>query len=376
MAGVSPNVVVAADDLNLLDEIVRHLEELPHWRLSASARTVDQLVNAVAAGRPDAVLISASMVRDLAEREQSLGNVRIVVFGREEDSASLRASLRLEARGFVLWPQERKDLRSLVEKGLALATQSHRVARGSLTSFWAPKGGSGASVLAAHVASVLASFGIGTLLVDLDLDHGDQSAILGAEREPKTILDLLRVIEEATPSVVDSIAWAHPAGFRAVLSPGAPGEAALVKAAELRKALVILKDSAEQVVADLPSGFGEAVFAAAEESSRIVLVVTPDVLSLRRSKTAVKALDSAGIEPSRVEIVMNQTGAREVTPRDVEAVLSRPVVAAVHADTGLLRAPDRGEIAGSGRRLLEPVARRISGLPQVAPTRLRVLLRR
>lgn len=210
MAGVSPNVVVAADDLNLLDEIVRHLEELPHWRLSASARTVDQLVNAVAAGRPDAVLISASMVRDLAEREQSLGNVRIVVFGREEDSASLRASLRLEARGFVLWPQERKDLRALVEKGLALATQSHRVARGSLTSLWAPKGGSGASVLAAHVASVLASFGIGTLLVDLDLDHGDQSAILGAEREPKTILDLLRVIEEATPSVVDSIAWAHP----------------------------------------------------------------------------------------------------------------------------------------------------------------------
>ena len=41
---MSPSVLVACDDLLLLDEVIRHLEEIPQWRLVSPARTAEELV--------------------------------------------------------------------------------------------------------------------------------------------------------------------------------------------------------------------------------------------------------------------------------------------------------------------------------------------
>lgn len=374
--GNSPTVLVASDDLPLLDEMVRHLDQIPHWRLAASARSVSELLDAITSHSPEAVLLSDGLALEVAQSKimGSLGSTRLIVIARTEHPASLRAAMRLGARGFVQWPREQKELRPLVEEGLSVTPK--RTARGSMTMMWAPKGGSGTSVLAAHLTAVLSSFGVECVLVDLDLDHGDQSAILGAATESKTIGDLLRVVEEITPSVLESVAWRHSAGFRVVLSPGSPGESGLVKGADAVRVLGSIREAAAHLIVDVPSGYGEHVFSVAEESTRILLVVTPDLLSLRRARDVMQLFDSAGIEAGRIEIIINRARSGDISASDVETVLGRPSVAQVPPDVGLLRAPDRGELASSGVRLLEPVARRIAGLPERKGRRIGALKRR
>lgn len=365
---MAPTVLVASDDHALLDEIVRHLDQIPHWRLAASARSVTELAEAITSHTPDAVLISDGLARDLAElKPVAHGPARIVVIGRQEHPSTLRAALRLGAKGFVHWPREQRELRALVEEGFVAA--SVRTLRGSLTMMWGPKGGSGTSVLAAHLTSALSQLGLDCLLVDLDMDHGDQSAILGATGEVKTVADLLRVVEEINPSVLESVAWRHPDGFRAILAPGSPGESGLIKGADVVRVLGAIREATARVIVDLPSGQSELAYAVAEEATQILLVVTPDLLALRRARDAVQLFETAGIDLGRVEIVVNRLRSGDISASDVEAVLGRPIVAQVPPAVGLLSAPDRGEISPQGRRVLDPLARKIAGLPGKLPGR-------
>jgi pilus assembly protein CpaE len=357
---VSPTVLVVSDDLTLLDELVRHLEEIPHWRLVGSARSAGELLESGSRQRPDAILISDGPARDLASRPNRPSiSSRLVVLGREEDVDALRAALDLGAKGFVVWPKEHRRLRGLVEEGLGSGKEPAG-AGGSVTALWGPKGGSGTSVLTAYLTAALNRLGQKCVLVDLDLDHGDQSVILGVKSETKNVVDLIRVVDEISPAVLQNVAWQHPDGFGVVFAPASPGESGLVKTADVVGTINAIRQLTGQVVLDIPSGFSDLVYAGAEAADRFLFVVTPDVLSLRRSREAMRSLRSAGIDETGIEIVLNRSGG-DITAKDVETVLTRPVVAQIRPDMKVLRASDRGELAKSGLRLLEPLAQRIVG---------------
>jgi len=364
---VSPTVLVASDDNSLLDEIVRHLEEIPNWKLVTSAGSSNSMLSALESHLPDAVLVSDGIARELARRPRPPGLGTVVVVGRQETAPSLKAALKLGARAFVSWPKDARQLRGFVEADPAASVVRGTVL-GALHAVWAPKGGSGASVIAAHLASCLAGkTGDGCLLVDLDLDHADQTAILGAEAGHQGLADLMRMADEFSKSLVDSVAWEHPDGFRAILSPGAPGEGDLVKGSEVARAVTLVRETAGQVIADLPSGMNEVAFSVLEEASRIIVVVTPDLLCLRRAQQALKRLRAAGLDESAICLVVNQSTKSGVSNRDVSAILGLGVAAEVKADASVYQAANRGQLSPAGRRMLTKLARGLAGADTAKP---------
>lgn len=346
-------VTVVSDDPQLLDGLMNHLRGPLDGAVLCS--------QAIPPDPPPGVLVLADDIA-VGLRESPFPGTPLIVVGRSERPETLRAALRLAARAFVLWPADRDEITRLV-----LEARPGSPA-GRLVALWAPKGGSGASVLAAHLGGALAAAGSPTLLVDLDLAHGDQAAILGAAGHRHTLADLLRVAGEITPEVIETVAWRHPWGFRAVLAP-APSPRRKPEA-ELASLLAALQEGAACVVADLPSGLGAGALAAAIAGGggTLMLVVTPDLLCLRRARDAVRGLLEAGAEPAGLEVVLNRFTPGDISREDVEAVLGRPVSAVVRADWGLLRSPDRAELSISGRRALDALARRIAGVA-AAPRR-------
>lgn len=366
-AQISPTVLVASDDPTLLDEVIRFTEEIPHWRLVPPARSRIELIAAIEAHDPDVVVVSEGILVTLQSQDMLfLANKRAILLGRSEESGVLKRALKLGVAGFVLWPRERGELRALVEAKLE-ATPSRSAKSGRLTAVWGPKGGSGASVIAAHLAGASARAGRKTLLIDLDLDHGDQLVVLPPDGDTKTVLDLLRVANELTPSVIDQIAYSHPAGFKVIYSPASPGESDLVKSADLASALRLARESTGHLIVDVASGVHELAVTVSEEATTLVLVVTCDVLSLKRGRDGLRLLRSSGIDPSKISVIVNAyTAGGEISVKDVEAVLGRPVALTVRGDAGLATAPNRGELAPSGLRLLDPLARRVAGIREPA----------
>lgn len=365
-----PTVMVACDDLILLDELIRHLEEIPHWRLVASARSVEDLVNGCVSHAPDAVLLSGTLAEKLAEDPVGAQlHVALVVFGRAAESSELRSALRLGARGYVQWPEERAEVRGLVEQGMQAPPSSERPL-GPLHAVWAPKGGAGATVVSAHLAGSFAQQGKDCLLVDLDLDHGDQSSVLDVRAETRTIADLLTVADELTVEVARSVVWNHTSGFGAILSPGSHGAAAKTSEEDLSRVLGTVRQISDYVVTDTPSGLGEVSINVLRTASSLVVVLTPDVLSLRRARDAFEVLASMGIGPERVRVVLNQFGGPHISQREVEEVLGVKGVVKVRADYEIYKAANRGQMAPSGVKALAGLSKRLAALNRPARPRI------
>lgn len=364
---LSPAVLVACDNLILLDEVIRHLEEVPQWRLVDPAQSVEDLLHGVEANSPDVVVVSDAIALELAYDPRATAiEAGVVIFSRQETTEVLRAGLALRAQGFVLWPQERFELKSLVEKGLTKSAPPAS-GQGLVHAVWAAKGGSGTSVVAAHLTAGITANQKNCLLLDLDLDHGDQSSLLRAEGETKTILDLLRVGEELSAQMVQSIAWNHPEGLKAILAPGKIGDAALVKPSDIARVIRTVREVADHLVLDVPSTLTDLSLSILQDASTIVLVVTPDLLGLRRAQSAVRNLRAMGIESTRFHPVLNQAGGRDVSPGDVAQVLELGKATRVNADFGIFRATNRGELSKACSRMLGPLARRLGAMQPLGP---------
>lgn len=356
----SPKVLVACDDLILLDEVIRHLEEIPHWRLLRSARSIDELLRL--GNDADCILLSGGLAPELAIHPRgSRLSAGVVLFGRQESTEALRAGLRLGARGFILWPDEQSQLRGMVEVE-APAPVASSSPGGSLHAVWAPKGGAGASVVAAHLAGAFAISGRQTVLVDLDLDHGDQTALLGAEPTNKSVGDLLRVADELSSKVVQSVLWSHPLGFRAVLSPAKLGQIDETDGAAVGRVLRTIRETEQNVIVDLPSGLNPVARATFDEATSVSVVLTPDLLGLRRARDLLERLYADGVPSEKIDVVLNQAGGPDITANEVEAVLGVAAVTRVRADLQIYRAANRGELSPLACKMLTPLARRLATL--------------
>lgn len=369
--------MVACDDLILLDELIRHLEEIPQWRLVVSARSVEDLVQGCITHLPDALLLSGSLARQLAEEPDVYQlDAALVVFGRAAEVSELRAALRLGARGYVRWPEERTELKALVERGMHEPAPSERP-QGPLHAVWAPKGGAGASVVSAHLAASFAQQGKDCLLVDLDLDHGDQTSVLDVRTDTRTVADLLPVAGEMTIDVARSVVWSHPSGFGVIASPGVHGAAAEASAESLSRVLGTIRQTSDYVIADTPSGLNDLSINVLRTASSVVVVLTPDVLALRRARDALGVLAPMGIGPERIRVVLNQYGGPHISQREVEEVLGVKRVVKLRADFEIYKAANRGQMSPSAIKALTGLSKTLADLYR--PDRPRIpksLLRR
>lgn len=204
-----------------------------------------------------------------------------------------------------------------------------------LVCCWSVKGGSGTSVAAASLASVLANQNPnGALLVDLD---GDGPAILGEPAGPPW------------PGVADWLrsGCGGPAdGLRRLERPVGPGFALLGRGTGAFESpdrwdlLATLLDGDERPVVvdcgqvlDADGGLRPLVGELAARGVHSLLVVRPCYLALRR-------LSVLPLRPSGVVLVA-EVG-RALGRADVESVVGAPVVAELPLDPAVARCVDAG----------------------------------
>ena len=145
-----------------------------------------------------------------------------------------------------------------------------------------------------------------TLLVDLDLQFGDAALVLGVEPE-RTIYDLIH-----SPGMLDAAKLAgyvvhHPAGFDLLPAPLRPEDAELVTDEGVARLLAVARDEYEAIVVDTSSTFTGATLAAVDVARTLVMLVGPDVASLKDVRLALRTLDLISFPTDDIRIVLNET---------------------------------------------------------------------
>jgi MinD-like ATPase involved in chromosome partitioning or flagellar assembly len=208
-----------------------------------------------------------------------------------------------------------------------------------LVACWSAKGGSGTTVVAVALASVLARTSGEVLVADL---AGDVPAVLGLPEPDGPGLGEWLAAGEAVPAdALARLEVAGPAGIR-VLPAGQSIDGVTAGRGDVLAAL--LGADGRPVVADCgstPSGARLAVAAAASVS---LLVLRPCYLALRRA--AAFPLRASGV------VLVDEPG-RHLTADDVESVLQVPVRAVVRVDPAIANAVDTGSLAARMPRRLQ-----------------------
>lgn len=203
-----------------------------------------------------------------------------------------------------------------------------------LTAFWAAKGGSGATVVAAATA-LAAPVGRPVLLVDLD---GDLPTVLGLGPASAGVADWLRAGDHVPADALDRLIV--PVTDSASLLPRGEGPLEGERAAVLAR---MLATGPRHVVVDAgtrPTTAGRAVVRSADRS---VLVTRACYVALRRLAT---------IDLAASEVVLIREPSRALTTDDVAEVAGAPVRTVIGLDPAIARAVDSGLLSSRLPRVL------------------------
>lgn len=342
-------IVIGIQDLGFHQEVLDWLDRDFRVEVVGAAGDPERLAQLLAKDGADVALVCPSMARQLLHPSAKAKLPRTFLVAQEMTVPVLREAIDMGAHGVFAWPEERDELSSEVTRADA-SRASASAHRGLVVAVLGSRGGAGTTFLVSHLAAAFAHRGTRCALVDLEAGFDDMTVALGLrpEERPRTIADLLPVIDELSPDHVLDALHGHPMGFAALLAPPEAGQQAVL-ARLYAAAIALLAVEFQAVVLHLPRGESEAVRRAAELADEVLLVVTLDLLSLHGARRAISTL-RLGEGRAATRVVVNRLARAEVTPRDVERVLGMPPWSAIQLDPAVKRAQDRGELLPSRSR--------------------------
>ena len=202
---------------------------------------------------------------------------------------------------------------------------------GQLIAVAGSKGGVGTTTVALQLtlAAVRAAPGRPVCLVDFDLQKGDLRGYLNLPYR-RSVVDLVEVANEISVRHLQETLYTHKEGFRVLLAPDDGERGEEVDSAAARAVLAAVKARHALTIVDLGAQVSEASAIGAEMAGRVVVVTTPDVVSLRGVKRLRDLWRRLQVrEDEDVHVVLNRTSRK----LEIQPDLARKVVGAPLAQT-------------------------------------------
>jgi pilus assembly protein CpaE len=187
------------------------------------------------------------------------------------------------------------------------APDETRSLRGYVTAVYSPRGGAGVTTLAVNLSIALAErHPDDTVLLDLDVLFGH--AVSNLWLEPRGVLAQVSPVTMGNldRSGLDFYLLKHNSSLRIFPAATRPEEGQTITGEHIRSTVTTLRRNFGHIVLDLPHGFNEVTLAGLELADRVLLLATPeqvtlqDVLECRRIFKEVLGLSS-----DRVGYVLN-----------------------------------------------------------------------
>ena len=185
---------------------------------------------------------------------------------------------------------------------------------------YSPRGGTGVSVLAINLAAALDQIQHGAVLIDTDLQFGDLPVHLNM-RPSKSLADLTTSSRPDVETLPDLLV-AHSSGINLLFAPPKPETAELITGSMLVQAARRLRDRSSAVVIDTGSYLTDQNLALIDIVSLVVLVITPELASVKNARIFCDMAPHLGLSPERMVLVINRANmAGGIPAAQVEKVL-------------------------------------------------------
>ncbi|MBF0546889.1 MAG: cyclic nucleotide-binding domain-containing protein [Candidatus Riflebacteria bacterium] len=196
---------------------------------------------------------------------------------------------------------------------------------GKFLVVFSPKGGSGKSVFAANMASGLSKMaGAKVLLIDQDLQFGDQAFMLGLPAK-KTIAEL---VEGPTNNfdVIKEFLIEHKTGFFLLPAPKRPEQSETINSTHLRSIIETVRKHFDYIILDTHSLFQDLTIHAMDMADLVFLLFYPVMTNIKSMVLCLQVIGNLKYAPEKLKIVLNREGANLSTPKQaIQEALKRPI---------------------------------------------------
>jgi pilus assembly protein CpaE len=184
-------------------------------------------------------------------------------------------------------------------------------------------GGTGASTLAANIATVIAKDEHKCVLIDLKPGRGDLASLL--DLKPQfTLADLCQNTSRLDRTMFEKMLVRHPSGVALLGSPQKFSDIRRVTPTGISQGLRLARTFFPCTVVDAEDCFHEEQLVALREANGILLTTRLDFTSLRNAKRILEHLQDVGIPAERMRIVVSRYGQSNELPADeAEGALGR-----------------------------------------------------
>ena len=236
-------------------------------------------------------------------------DIALFLLSNSLDPQVLLRAIRAGAQEVLKKPLDRVLLQEAVERvsrsGAARSAGETRAR--SIIAVFGPKGGVGASTIAANLAvSLKAQFDVSTALADFDHASGDAAHLLGLKAD-RSIADLVRAARIDSPTVHMNLLH-HRSGTSVLAQPEDLNKLEIVSPAQAGGTLDALSSSFDVVVIDAPHSFDEVSLELFDRSTSILIVLELSVPGIRAVRRAMEVFDRLHYMavPDRVKLVVNR----------------------------------------------------------------------
>jgi len=247
---------------------------------------------------------------------------------------------------------------------------------GNIIVVYSPTGGAGCTTIAISLASGLMKEGIKTLLVDGNLQFGDVGAFLNIKPQ-STISDLVENLEEELDiEYFENIVMTHDSGMKVLLGPVRPVMGVDIRDQQPEAVPQIIEQAASHydfIVVDTSRSIDNVMAGLFDKATKIVLVVNPNIPSIKNTRLTLEWFDQSGFPPDKVCLVINKAVTDQRTAKDkgvpmpdkIQSYLRRPVEGTLPAvdDKMILSAINKGvPVIASDRDTSKPLIKQLYDL--------------
>jgi len=345
-------VLVAGVQEDEKESIIEALANVEYISTTDGADTAEQVLQMLDQRHVDVVLINAYMAGNGYKLTESIveryPEVAVIIIERELQEDTMRAALFSGAKDVLVYPFAPSKLVDSIyrsyqaERKRRMAQHSHgprqkRGGYGQLITVFGTKGGVGKTFVATNLAIALAQHKENRVaLVDLDLDFGN--AALALNIIPQfTIADVVNEVSNLDQDLLESYLIPHRSGVKLLAANAEPQMTEFISADYVSMILRILQDAFDYVIVDMPARFYDPVNPALQGADTLMLVTTPEVVTLRNIKSCLNILSMLKYPPHKIKVLLNRIESRnEIKPKDVEVTLNSKIYASIPADYNLV----------------------------------------
>jgi pilus assembly protein CpaE len=360
------HTLVLSDSKESAELLVSLLAGDPGLQVRSSQMAFGEGLKAISRHEPQVVILADNFDDPAAVAEQlesaSPGLPTIVVLAQGDLNGAQSCSLA-GARATLFKPFDRgslveairqvhtKEVRRRLHVASSLDVGAARPQRPRVIAVHGAKGGVGATTLACNLAVSLRRLtGRRVAVVDGDVLSGDAGVMFDVTSS-RSISDLLPVIRELEADLVNTLLPEHATGVRVLLAPDQLQRAEAVGGDDIQRVLSSLKPYFDYQVVDTPSLLTPVTLAALDEADLIVLVVTPEIVSLRSAARFLELASQLGYAEEKVLLVANRANAgKGINSVVIEEQLHRRVAATIGSDgRALVDSINAGELIVAAR---------------------------